>query len=102
MIDGKPGFRAILRINTMFVLAFGVLGYGWVFWQWASPLNWGAGLIAIVSGLAGISVLIRAVAEVIGIILHRRKVRRFTAQGGKTRGDTMASETDLKKRRVVR
>jgi TctA family transporter len=102
MIDGKPGFRAIVRINTLFVVAFGVLGYGSVFWQWASPVNWGAGLIAILSGFAGVSVLIRAVSEMVGLILHNRKIRRFSAQGGKTRGDPMAGKTDLKKRGMIR
>ena len=42
MIDGKPGFRAILRINMLFILSCFTFGYGWVFWQWASPVNWGA------------------------------------------------------------
>lgn len=102
MIDGKPGFRAILRINMLFILSFGVLSYGWVFWQWASPVNWGAGLIAIISGMAGISTLIRALGEVIGLVLHSRKVRRYQAQGSKTRSDPMASETDLKKREMIR
>ena len=102
MIDGKPGFRAILRINMLFILSCFTFGYGWVFWQWASPINWGAGMIAIISGLACVTTLIRAIGEVIGLILHGRKVRRYQAQGRKTRSDPMASEPDLKKRGMTR
>jgi hypothetical protein len=102
MIDGKPGFRAILRINMLFILSCFTFGYGWVFWQWASPINWGAGLIAIITGTAGITTLIRAIGEVIGLILHGRKVRRYQAQGRVTRSDPMASEPDLKKRGMTR
>lgn len=102
MIDGKPGFRAIVRINMLFILSIGVLSYAWMFWQWASPVNWGAGLIAIISGMAGISLLIRAIGEVVSVVLHGRKVRRYQAQGSKTRSDPMARETDLKKRGLIR
>ncbi len=102
MIDGKPGFRAILRINMLFLLSIGVLGYAWMFWQWTSPVNWGAGLIAIISAMAGASLLISAIGEVISLVLHGRKLRRYKAQGGETRGDPMASENDLKQRGMVR
>jgi len=102
MIDGKPGFPAILRINVIFILSIGMLGYFWVFWQWTSPENWGAGLVAMISGLAGISTLVRAIGEVIGLVLHSRKVRRYQAQGSKTRSDPLARKTDLKKRGMIR
>jgi hypothetical protein len=102
MIDGKPGFRAILRINMLFLTSIGVLGYAWMFWQWASPVNWGAGLIATVGAMAGASLLIRAIGEVIGLVLHGRKLRRYKAQGGTTRGDPIARESDLKKRGMTR
>jgi hypothetical protein len=102
MIAGKPGFRAILRINMLFILSCFTFGYSWVFWQWASPVNWGAGMIAIISGLAGVTTLIRAIGEVICLVLHGRKVRRYQAQGRKTRSDPMANEPDLKKRGMTR
>lgn len=102
MIDGKPGFRTILRINMLFILSCFTFGYGWVFWQWASPVNWGAGMIAIISCFAGITTMIRAIGGVIGLILHGRKVRRYQEQGRKTRSDPMASEPDLKKRGMTR
>lgn len=102
MIDGKPGFRAILRINMLFILSCFTFGYGWMFWQSATPINWEAGLIAILCGVAGIGTLTRAIGEVIRLVLHGRKVRRFQAQGSKTRSDPMASEPDLKKRGMIR
>ena len=102
MIDGKPGFRAVLRINMLFLTSIGVLGYAWMFWQWTSPVNWGAGLIAFISAMAGASFLISAIGEVIGLVLHGRKLRRYKAQGGATRGDPMATESELKKRGMTR
>lgn len=102
MIDGKPGFLAILRVNLRVVVALCVLGCGWVFWQLTSPLNWGAAVIAVVSGLAGLSLVISSVTEVVGMVRRYRKMRAFAAQGGKTRGDPMARDEDLRDRGMLR
>lgn len=102
MIDKGPGLRAILHINLRFIGTGLVLFYAWVCWQWTSPEWWGFGLIAILTGLGGASLMIGAISEVAAIVKRNSVVGRFTREGGKARADRMAGERDLKDHGMIR
>ena len=102
MIEGRPGLKAILRINIRFIAAFMALGYGWLCWQLASPEMWGLGIAAVICGIGGALHLIATVWQMVALIVRDRKVRDFAARGGKTRADRMAREEDLKSRGMIR
>ena len=92
------GWRPILRINGLFVSATIALFYGWLCWQMASPEWWAFWLVAMLSALGGALQLLRALFELIGLLLRLRRWRRFEASGVTPRADPMVTDADFERR----
>lgn len=95
MNEQKITWPAIIKVNLRFVGGALAVGYGWLAWQMTSKEWWGFGLIAVLAGLGGASVLMGASYEAIQLILRQRRWKRFEASGARPRADPMANDDDL-------
>lgn len=101
-IEKQSGLLTIVQINIRFIFSIAFLAYGWLMLQWTTPEWWGLGIAALLALLGGVIGFIGTLGQAFKLAARDRKLKKFTAQHGRARGDHLASERDLKKHGSVR
>ncbi|WP_386627507.1 hypothetical protein [Sulfitobacter geojensis] len=101
MTPTGPSPRAIIRINLTFFFGAVLCAVAWLCWP-DTKEAWRMGLISIVYGLGGVSMIVKGIIEIIQHLFRDRAVNKFQRQGRAPQADRLADNDALRKSGMIK
>lgn len=103
MTDAPTGWSLVWKVNAACLRAVAGLGLCWLCWLVGTTPGFEIALFfAPLFGIVAVKHAVIALVQVVRLVLMARRWARFQALGVSPKADRLVSETDLRKRGLIR